>query len=76
MPQNSIANNYFNFRLLVEMRTAPTITTQPTFTYSNASGGSVSAQGLTNLLFAATISSNAYTRIRTTTNDGIISAEL
>jgi hypothetical protein len=71
------ANNYFNFRLLVEMRTAPTITTQPTFTYnSNASGGSVSAQGLTNLLFAATISSNAYTRIRTTTNDGIISAEL
>ena len=70
------ANNYFNFRLLVEMRTTPTISTQPTFLYSNASGGSVSALGANNLLFSAAVASNAYTRIRTTANDGIISAEL
>jgi hypothetical protein len=69
------ANNIINFRLLADMRTAPTITTQPTFTLANASGASLAALGASNILFSVTISSNAYTRLRCST-DGIISAEL
>ena len=69
------ANNLLNFKLFVEMRTTPTITTQPTFTLGNLSGASISALGNSNILAAATPSGNQYFRYRIST-DGIISAEL
>ena len=69
------ASNVINFRLLCEMRTSPTITTQPTFTLANATGAALAALGSNNILFSATVSTNAYTRLRCST-DGIISAEL
>jgi hypothetical protein len=68
------ATNLINFRLLVDMRTSPTLT-QPTFTLSNATGASLIALGSNNILFSATVSTNAYARLRCST-DGFISAEL
>jgi hypothetical protein len=68
------ATNLINFRLLVDMRASPTFT-QPTFTLANATGAALVALGANNILFSATVSTNAYTRLRCTT-DGFISAEL
>ena len=67
--------NLLNFRLLVDMRAQPTISPQPTFTLANTSGASLVALGANNILFSATVSSNAYSRLRCAT-DGFISAEL
>lgn len=68
------AANVVNFRLLAEMRAAPTVT-QPTFTLANATSALIKPLGSNNALLAASVAANGYTRIRCST-DGIFSAEL